>query len=69
MGTRIQSAARSAALNMVNAAVAKRKWTAAEKNHWTRAVNALQRLAGKKFRFTVTAEGVRPYTTRSPSGR
>lgn len=69
MASRLVNTARAAALELLEAGAAKTStWTRAERNDWTRAVNALQRLSGKSLRFTVTPKGVRPYN-KSPGAR
>lgn len=43
--------ARGAALSLLKAGSAKKRWTPAERKDWTTAFNALQRLAGKKIQW------------------
>lgn len=42
----MQKAAKKALQTLTDAAISKRRWTKDENQQWTRAVNALRRLAG-----------------------
>ncbi len=45
----MKKVARNCAVDLLHAADRKRHWTPYEKQQWTKAFNALQRLAGKKI--------------------
>lgn len=45
----MKTTARKCAIELLDAGARKSKWTPAERNQWTKAFNALQRLAGKKI--------------------
>jgi hypothetical protein len=45
----LQKVARKAALELLDSGAAKKKWTPFEREQWTKAFNALQRLSGKKI--------------------
>jgi hypothetical protein len=45
----LKQAARIAALSLLHAGEKQKKWTPEQRAQWTRAFNALQRLAGKKI--------------------
>lgn len=51
----LQQTARKAALELLEAGQRKNSWSPVDRAQWTRAFNALQRLAGKKI---VLADGV-----------
>ncbi len=46
---RLQRVARESALKILSAGAIHKKWTPEQRTQWTRAFNALQRLAGKKM--------------------
>lgn len=45
----LSKVARAAALTLLDAGEKHKRWTPDQRNQWTRAFNALQRLAGKKI--------------------
>lgn len=45
----MKNVARKCALDLLEASERKRSWTPEERLQWTKAFNALQRLAGKKI--------------------
>lgn len=54
---KLQKAARQGALSILEASEGKRSWTDHERLQFTKAFNALQRLAGKKV--VMTKDGLR----------
>lgn len=50
MATELSKAARRCSVHLLGYAAKHKRWTPEQHQHFTRAYNALQRLAGKKFR-------------------
>ena len=45
----LKAVARQSAIRLLGAGALKKRWTPYERTQWTKAFNALQRLAGKKL--------------------
>lgn len=45
----LKTVARESAIRLLSAGALKKKWTPHQRDQWTKAFNALQRLAGKKM--------------------